>query len=69
METVSKTCPVKIGQYCLVLCSSPQAEAYEHLFGGLLLFRPKEKPREPYQPIIIWARVPIPIISLFWGNI
>ena len=37
METVSKTCLFKIGQYHLALLNSPQEEAYEHLFGGLLV--------------------------------
>ena len=37
METVSKTCIFKIGQYHLDLLNSPQEEAYEHLFGGLLI--------------------------------
>ena len=36
METVSKMCPFRTGQYCLALLNSPQEEAYEHLFGGLL---------------------------------
>ena len=36
METVSKTCPFKTGQYHLALLNSPQEEAYEHLFVGLL---------------------------------
>ena len=37
METVSKVCLFKIGQYCLALLNSPQEQAYEHLFGGLLV--------------------------------
>ena len=37
METVSKTCLFKIGQYHLALLYSPQEEAYEHLFGGFLV--------------------------------
>ena len=36
METVSKMCLFKIGQYHLALPNSPQKEAYEHLRGGLL---------------------------------
>ena len=36
METVSKTCHLKLGQYHLALLNSPQGEAYEHLFGCLL---------------------------------
>ena len=36
-ETVSKTCLFKIGQYCLALLNSPQEEAYEQLFEGLLV--------------------------------
>ena len=36
METVSKMCPFKIGQYHLALLNSPHEEAYEHLFGGFL---------------------------------
>ena len=36
-ETVSNVCLFKIGQYHLALLSSPQEEAYKHLFGGLLL--------------------------------
>ena len=36
IETVSKTCPFKIGQYCLALLNSPHEEAYKHLFRGLL---------------------------------
>ena len=35
-ETVSKMYHLKIGQYCLVLLNSPQEEAYEQLFEGLL---------------------------------
>ena len=38
METVSKTCLFKIGQYFLALLNSPQEEAYKHLFGGLLVY-------------------------------
>ena len=37
METVSKTCLFKIGQYHLALLNSPQEEAYEHLFKALLV--------------------------------
>ena len=37
METVSKMCLFKTGQYHLALLNSPQQEAYEHLFGGLLV--------------------------------
>ena len=37
METVSKMCLFKIGQYHLALHNSPQEEACEHLFGGLLV--------------------------------
>ena len=36
METVSKTSLHQTGQYHLALLNSPQQEAYEHLFGGLL---------------------------------
>ena len=36
METVSKTCHFKLGDYCLALLNSPQKEAYEHLFKDLL---------------------------------
>ena len=40
METVSKTCHFighfKLGHHCLALLNSPQEEAYEHLFRGLL---------------------------------
>ena len=36
METVSKMCPFKIGQYCLAELNSPPEEAYEHLFEGFL---------------------------------
>ena len=36
METMSKTFLFKIGQYHLALLNSPQDEAYEHLFRGLL---------------------------------
>ena len=35
METVSKMCPFKLGQYHLALLNSPKEEAYEHLFRGL----------------------------------
>ena len=37
METVSKTCLFKIGQYHLALLNSSCEEAYEHLFRGLLV--------------------------------
>ena len=37
METVSKMCLFKIGQYPLALLNSPQEEAYEYLFRGLLV--------------------------------
>ena len=37
METVSKTCLFKIGEYCLALLNSPQEEAYKHLFRDLLV--------------------------------
>ena len=37
METVCKMCLFKIGQYHLALLNSPQEEAYEHLFRGLLV--------------------------------
>ena len=37
METVSKMCLFKIGQYHLALHNSPQEEACEHLFGSLLV--------------------------------
>ena len=36
IDTVYKTSPFKIGQYCLALLNSPHEEAYEHLFRGLL---------------------------------
>ena len=51
METVSKTCPFKIGQYCLALLNSPQEEAYEHLLEAFYSLRPKEKPRESISPL------------------
>ena len=40
IETVSKTCHFKLllQQYCLALLNSPQEEAYEHLFTGLLSY-------------------------------
>ena len=38
MERVSKTCHSKLGQYHLALLYSPQEEAYEHLFEGLLSY-------------------------------
>ena len=34
METVSKMCHFKLGQYHLVVLISPQEEACEHLFEG-----------------------------------
>ena len=37
MKTAPKTCLFTIGQYCLALLTSPQEEAYEHLFRGLLI--------------------------------
>ena len=37
METVSKMCLFKIGQYHLALLNSPQEKAYEHLLGHLLV--------------------------------
>ena len=36
METVSKMCHFKLGQYHLALLNSPQEDAYKHLFKGLL---------------------------------
>ena len=36
METVSKICHFKLGQYHLALLNSPHEEAYKHLFRGLL---------------------------------
>ena len=36
METVSKMCLFKIGQYHFTLLNSSHEEADEHLFGGLL---------------------------------
>ena len=36
LETVSKMCLFKIGQYILALLNSPDEEAYEHLFRGFL---------------------------------
>ena len=38
MEPVSKTCHFKFGQYHLALLNSPQEEAYELLFEGLLSY-------------------------------
>ena len=38
METVYKMCHFKLGQYHLALLNSPQDEAYEHLFEGLLSY-------------------------------
>ena len=69
-ETVSKMCLFKIGQYHLVLLNnSPQKEAYEQLFEGLLvLIRPlptREKPRELFWHIILWASISRPISSSF----
>ena len=37
-ETVSKMCLFKIGHYYLALLTSPQEEAYEQLFEGLLAY-------------------------------
>ena len=37
METVSKTCPFKIGQYHLSLLNYPCEEAYEHVLGVILV--------------------------------
>ena len=37
METVSKMCLFKIGQYHLTLLNPPQEEAYQHLIRALLL--------------------------------
>ena len=37
METVFKMCFFKIGQYHFALLNSPHEEAYEHLFGDLLV--------------------------------
>ena len=37
METVSKTCDFKLGQYHLALLNSPQKEAYEHLLEAFLI--------------------------------
>ena len=37
METVCKMCLFKIGQHSPALLNSPQEEAYEHLFRGLLV--------------------------------
>ena len=36
LETVSKMCHLKLGQYHLALLNSPHEEAYEHLYRGLL---------------------------------
>ena len=38
METVFKMSHFKLGQYHLALLNSPQKEAYEHLFKGLLSY-------------------------------
>ena len=38
METVSKVCLFKIGQYHLALLNSPQEEAYKYLCRGLLIY-------------------------------
>ena len=40
METLSKMSYFKLGQYHLALLKSPQEEAYEHLFKGLLSYAP-----------------------------
>ena len=37
LETVSKMCLFNIGQYHLALLNSPQEEAYELLFEGVLV--------------------------------
>ena len=46
IETVSKMCHFKSGQYHLVLLNSPQEEAYEHLFRGLLSYLGLERSLE-----------------------
>ena len=35
---IHTACLFKIGQYCLSLLNSPQGEACEHLFKGLLVY-------------------------------
>ena len=40
-------CLFEIGEYHLALLNSPQEEAYEHLFGGLLVIWPMEKLENP----------------------
>ena len=46
METVSEMCHFKLGQYHLALINSPQEEAYEHLFKGLLSYLGLERSLE-----------------------
>ena len=46
METVSKTCHYKLGQYHLALLNSLQEEAYEHLFKGILSYLGLERSLE-----------------------
>ena len=46
METVSKACHFKLGQYHVALLNSPQEEAYKHLFRGLLSYLGLERSLE-----------------------
>ena len=62
METVSKICRFEIGQYHLAL---PKMKPMNTCSEAFYLFRPKKKPRESYQPIILWASISRPISSLF----
>ena len=69
-ETVSKMCLFEIGQYHLALLNnSPQKEACEHLFEGLLVLirhlLMREKPRELFWNSILWASISRPISSSF----
>ena len=45
-KSSSKTCHYKLGQYHLALLNSPQEEAYEHLFKGLLSYLGLERSLE-----------------------
>ena len=65
METVSMPCLFKIGQCHVALLNSPQKKTMNICSEAFYLFRPKEKPRECYWPIILWASVSRPISSLF----
>ena len=55
METVSKRCHFKSGQYHLPLLNSPQEETYEHLFRGLLSYLGRERSLE--NPICLFPMV------------